>query len=521
MDENSTNFNKKSVYTKIKCAFLALASVMMLIPTNAVAADISSWAEDDYINASSAGLISYNVVTNNLQDYITRDEFCELALNLYIRITGDNVTSPRLLPFEDSTNTAVAKAYKLGIVAGDENGNFNPKNNVKRQEMAQILVNTLNACDIKLSLSDKEKVCVDKYSDKTEISNWATNAIATSLKYGIITGVSDDKVDPLGNATREQAIIISNRSYNTFSQNINSIDTPSVVLPKQNAKISGDIKIKWNLVKNAELYNVIVKNEKGVAVYLKDTKKSVLTIDEGVLKSDGKYTVFIGSVVGDMSSFSEPVDFEYSISKSTPTVKPISTANPTAKPISTAKPTATAVPTQTPIPTPKPATTEKEKRVFPDGTYFMDSTEAENFMKTIVVDVWDFDSNGEKVKKQKTLVVNTALADDVVSIFDEIFNGEEQFPIRSAGGYCWRNAASGRLSHHSYGTCIDINPNENYYISMSGTVYSGSHWKPYEDKYSIPEDGEVVAIFAKYGWAWGGNAWTSSRDYMHFSYLGN
>ena len=34
------------------------------------------------------------------------------------------------------------------------------------------------------------------------------------------------------------------------------------------------------------------------------------------------------------------------------------------------------------------------------------------------------------------------------------------------------------------------------------------------------EGGDVYNAFTKYGFAWGGNAWHSKRDYMHFSYFG-
>ncbi len=144
-------------------------------------------------------------------------------------------------------------------------------------------------------------------------------------------------------------------------------------------------------------------------------------------------------------------------------------------------------------------------------------------MTEIEVDVWQIASGGEKVAKKKTLTVNKHIADNVRNIFKEIFESEEKFPIKSCGGFQWRTASSGRLSQHSYGTCIDINPNENYYISKSGSVLSGSYWKPYEDPYSIPADSEIIKIFAKYGFLWGGNAWgeNSSKDYMHFTYLGN
>ena len=141
-------------------------------------------------------------------------------------------------------------------------------------------------------------------------------------------------------------------------------------------------------------------------------------------------------------------------------------------------------------------------------------------MTTVTVDVWKLKADGTKYASTAEIEVNKALAEDVKAIFTEIFNDSSQFPIKTVGGFSWRGvAASGSRSQHSYGTCIDINYNENYYI-RNGTVYSGSYWKPYEDPYSITPDGIVVQTFAKYGWDWGGTAWSSSKDYMHFTYLG-
>ena len=110
----------------------------------------------------------------------------------------------------------------------------------------------------------------------------------------------------------------------------------------------------------------------------------------------------------------------------------------------------------------------------------------------------------------------------MVNIFTEIYNDSSKFPIKDVGGYSWRNTAGGKISEHSYGTCIDINYNENYYVTPDGTPITGSHWKPGEDPYSIAEDSVVVKTFAKYGWKWGGNAWSDAynKDYMHFTYLG-
>ena len=51
-------------------------------------------------------------------------------------------------------------------------------------------------------------------------------------------------------------------------------------------------------------------------------------------------------------------------------------------------------------------------------------------------------------------------------------------------------------------------------------ITTGTHWTPETDPYSIPAGGDVVRAFAAHGFAWGGDALSSKRDYMHFSYFG-
>ncbi len=116
------------------------------------------------------------------------------------------------------------------------------------------------------------------------------------------------------------------------------------------------------------------------------------------------------------------------------------------------------------------------------------------------------------------LQVNASLAAIYKAIFEEIYNGDEKFPINDVGCYSWRTG------EHSQGTAVDINPNENMEATINAdgslTPTCGTHWTPYTDPFSIPEGGDVYNAFTKYGFAWGGNAWHSKRDYMHFSYFG-
>lgn len=161
---------------------------------------------------------------------------------------------------------------------------------------------------------------------------------------------------------------------------------------------------------------------------------------------------------------------------------------------------------------------EKYIRIFGsvDAPKYQTAEEAEAHMVTITVPVWNYNTEHIKVQTSRTFLVHEAIADTVMAIFTEIFNGPEQFPIYSVGGYSWRGDGT---SEHNWGIAIDINPDENYYV-YHGVPTVGSYWKPGEDPYSIPEDGDVVRAFAKYGFAWGGNAWRYTQDYMHFSYFG-
>jgi len=85
--------------------------------------------------------------------------------------------------------------------------------------------------------------------------------------------------------------------------------------------------------------------------------------------------------------------------------------------------------------------------------------------------------------------------------------GEYQKYLKNIGGtFVWRNiAGTDRLSNHSFGTAIDVN-----------TKYS-DYWKwnknlTYVNRIPI----EIVEIFEKYGFIWGGKWY--HYDTMHFEY---
>lgn len=157
-----------------------------------------------------------------------------------------------------------------------------------------------------------------------------------------------------------------------------------------------------------------------------------------------------------------------------------------------------------------------------DGNWQYTSKEAKiKNIEVVNVKVWDYIDNNDRSKGKHTvskdIQVNKKISAEVKQIFDEIYNLPEQFTIKDVGGFRDKDPCI----NHPAGAAIDINPDENYFIQLAkdGTVKQqvGKYYNPYKDPYSITP--EVVKVFEKYGWDWGGN-FPNSKDYMHFSYLG-
>ncbi len=469
---------------------IAVLSVIGLFFNNtALATDLSDWAVKDYEIMSGGGMLNFNMMMGNLKGKITRYEVATVLVRLYEEMSRKEIEAGSV-PFEDADDVVVKKAYTAKIISGKSEKVFDPDGLVTRQEFAKMIVNTLNSLDIEFDFSDEViDETLDIFEDKDQIADWAKVSMGINVKMGVINGVSTSQVSPLSGATREQAICMINRVYEQFSECQNTYNVPKLATNLDEMK---NMVFMWEKMDDAKKYMFIIKDMNAEVCEALETTDSNITI----LKDDyetGTYTLVVGMEnSGGVQTFSKPMDFSYE--------KPIITYTPSAN----------------------LTIAEKEQRVFPGGKYFETEDEAKAYMVEITVPVWKMRSNGEKYTSTMSLYINQALADDVLNIFAEIYNSPEKFPIKDVGGYYWRNTSGGRLSHHSYGLCIDINANENYYVEPDGTPIVGNYWKPYEDPYSMPEDGIVVKTFAKYGFLWGGNCWSDkyAKDYMHFTYLG-
>jgi poly-gamma-glutamate synthesis protein (capsule biosynthesis protein) len=91
---------------------------------------------------------------------------------------------------------------------------------------------------------------------------------------------------------------------------------------------------------------------------------------------------------------------------------------------------------------------------------------------------------------------------------------------------CRTVAGTDRWSQHSFGAAIDLNPIQNPYVTGSGVspkageAYADSDARRTAVKGLITADSVAVRAFREAGWEWGG-AWTTPKDYQHFSAAGS
>jgi len=131
------------------------------------------------------------------------------------------------------------------------------------------------------------------------------------------------------------------------------------------------------------------------------------------------------------------------------------------------------------------------------------------------------------------LVIHRRLAKETVEIFGELFavrfpiermQPYEDFPIAeseasndSVGFYCRPAEDNPKVfSSHAYGISVDLNPMTNPYHDLrTGWSPTGANG---ERNRSAPgllnAESEVVKIFMRHGWIWGGLL--DPPDYMHF-----
>lgn len=460
---------KKLLSAVLTFAILTVSTMAFALPIH------NDWAEESIITANNAALLTNMTDVPDFTAPIPREDVAELVVRAYENVTGIYIDF-YADHFTDVTSDYPKMAYVLELMNGTGDTTFSPNDYTTREAMAKILL-TLFA-----RVNGSEPILPNNptshFKDFDTVSEWAKPYVSEGDNMGLLNGFEDITFRPRDLVSYEQAVTFITRAVELKNVGgavewlpqaeptpevtpVRELDISGYVAPTQEF---GETRIKWASGINALVTVTVDRN----SYYTEDIAPKTFTYScNGYLDirllTNCKYEITVPGV--------KTVSFKTGKGKN------------------------------------DGATDIK-------ATYPTNKAEADALQTDVTVPVWLL-RNGKKQVGEMELTVHQGIAHRIKLVFEEIFAGEEQFPIKGMGAYAWR----GDGGEHNGGTAIDINANENYCLYSSGTVV-GNYWKPYEDPYSITPYGDVIYAFEKYGFTWGGDAWRGTKDYMHFSYLG-
>ncbi|UKS25479.1 S-layer homology domain-containing protein [Paenibacillus sp. HWE-109] len=139
---------------------------------------------------------------------ITRAELAALLVRALGLPIGGNHTDFRDVAEASWYSGAVAAAKAYGMMDGFSEGTFGPNQEVSRQEAIVTFVRALKLADApSLTGHASEQVDLAVYADRSQISNWASDAIKTALAAGIMNGYGNE-LRPQKSLTRAETTVL-------------------------------------------------------------------------------------------------------------------------------------------------------------------------------------------------------------------------------------------------------------------------------------------------------------------------
>lgn len=182
----------------------------------------------------------------------------------------------------------------------------------------------------------------------------------------------------------------------------------------------------------------------------------------------------------------------------------------------------------------------EELKAYITGKSYPDTTEPIQISYDVLtyVHILHYDFEGQV--QEGELICNQAIAQDLVDIFRTLYehqyaiekvrlidayDADDELSMADNNTSCFNYRTvpgKSKLSNHSYGYAIDINPLYNPYVrTKNGTkLISPENGAAYADRsadfpHKIDKNDLCYQLFIEHGFAWGG-AWNSSKDYQHF-----
>ncbi len=178
------------------------------VPVSEIFIDIApdAWYKDAVQYAYDNGLMTGVSATEFAPEATTTRA---MIVSILARLEG--VESAEAAGFADVNDewyaTAVNWAANVGVVNGYEDNTFRPNTAITREQLAAMLMNysAWKGEDV------SARADLSTYSDAATISSWANDVMQWAVAEGLISGMTEDTLQPQGNATRAQVAAILQR----------------------------------------------------------------------------------------------------------------------------------------------------------------------------------------------------------------------------------------------------------------------------------------------------------------------
>lgn len=228
------------IKTRILSLLLCAVMVCGMIPTAAAYRGVAAWFEPNLREMQELNLMPAAFDAMDLSQDITRGEMCRLAVHAFEQITGYSIEPDATDYFSDTDADFIIKAYELGIVSGYPDGTFRPNDKLTRQEFFQIIENFCNAAAFMPFYEENQ---LGNFVDQSSVAAWAEHAAQICVRYGYVNGKSEgDRVylDPLGNASRQEAMAMFLRAYKRLNEYYFYILNADVVIDENQQEDEGE-----------------------------------------------------------------------------------------------------------------------------------------------------------------------------------------------------------------------------------------------------------------------------------------
>ncbi len=136
---------------------------------------------------------------------VTRAEFAAMLVRALGLADEQSEHLPRDVKRSDWYAGVVGTAINHGLIEGYNDGNFRPNQPITREEAAMIMSHAMNYTGQSTTLTDNAvQAQLNRFSDRSEVSNWAKKAVAATAQSSIVGG-DHGQFAPQSHVTRAQS----------------------------------------------------------------------------------------------------------------------------------------------------------------------------------------------------------------------------------------------------------------------------------------------------------------------------